>query len=683
MAASRKADDAIGLELELELELETEKLIVCPNHISGGANMMPSLMSTPLSATVRVEKATSHLLMIPDWTMNIDICDAINTDPLQAKDFVKAVKKRLQNKNPRVQFLALMLLETMIKNCGDFVHFQVVDREILQEMVKIVRKTADIQVRDKILILLESWQEAFGGAGGKYPQYYYAYAELKENWELHSASSDGKYGLHEGNSKVLAAVEVDRTSGVRFPERQKDAALIYTPATQAYHPQVGYGMPSNSVERLDDAIENGNLSFHYFLFSLSDLKNIRSVMELFIDMLQAVNPEDRTAVDDEVITDLASQCRVNQKKLMQLINSTENEELLGEALALFENLQTAFARHDAIASGSPLPPEIAQAFSKPSILPPSVPAIQHVDAKEVEEDDSTSLAHRDSKSKSTDDQLVSPNHSDITTPTSTSGVSEASSSTTSKAIVLLDPSMPDTTSKKEEDMIDLLSLVLSTDPTPQTPPAPPPQSNHNQNPFSTSPNLQQYPNNPQPVASNGNYANYNSYVAPWAQSTVSQSPLPPLPPTFPQQQAMPYPYNYQPPSWTPPGVNSNPFLSTTSLQYPAIPPPIAPAASVPANSFQYPASQNTMALVPVAPVPSQDSKAILKLNNSIGGSREFHANANNLKQAGSSTAPKPYVSPDKLFEGLIELRNPDGSLKSRNASTLWSSSGDSLTGGRK
>lgn len=72
-----------------------------------------------------------------------------------------------------------------------------------------------------------------------------------------------------------------------------------------------------------------------------------------------------------------------------------NEDLLGEALALFENLQTALTRHDAIASGSPLPPETAHSLSSPSILPPSVPAIQYLDEKEAEEeDDSTFLAHR-------------------------------------------------------------------------------------------------------------------------------------------------------------------------------------------------------------------------------------------------------------------------------------------------
>lgn len=38
---------------------------------------------------------------------------------------------------------------------------------------------ADMQVRDKVLMMLDSWQEAFGGPRGKYPQYYSAYDELR------------------------------------------------------------------------------------------------------------------------------------------------------------------------------------------------------------------------------------------------------------------------------------------------------------------------------------------------------------------------------------------------------------------------------------------------------------------------------------------------------------------------
>ena len=38
---------------------------------------------------------------------------------------------------------------------------------------------ADMRVRDKTLVLLDSWQEAFGGSSGKYPQYYMAYSELQ------------------------------------------------------------------------------------------------------------------------------------------------------------------------------------------------------------------------------------------------------------------------------------------------------------------------------------------------------------------------------------------------------------------------------------------------------------------------------------------------------------------------
>ncbi|KAL8459382.1 hypothetical protein ACS0TY_036756 [Phlomoides rotata] len=48
------------------------------------------------------ERATNDSLSAPDWAINI-----INTDPRQAKDALKMIKKKLGNKKPKMQILVL------------------------------------------------------------------------------------------------------------------------------------------------------------------------------------------------------------------------------------------------------------------------------------------------------------------------------------------------------------------------------------------------------------------------------------------------------------------------------------------------------------------------------------------------------------------------------------------------
>ncbi|KAK4777181.1 hypothetical protein SAY86_005869 [Trapa natans] len=200
------------------------------------------LSASSSSVTVRVEKATSDLLINPDWTMNIDIRDYVNTRPGQARDVLKALKKRLPDGTSLCRYLPMDFsfhLEAMVNNCGDYIHFQIVERNIPKEMVKIIKKKTDMIVRDKTLSRLDTWQEAFGGQGGKYPQYYYAYDEL-------------------------------RHFGVAFPRHSSPAVPIFTPPI-GYpvmgHVREGYGNPSNSSRRLEEvmAVERDILRLHFFL----------------------------------------------------------------------------------------------------------------------------------------------------------------------------------------------------------------------------------------------------------------------------------------------------------------------------------------------------------------------------------------------------------------------------------
>jgi hypothetical protein len=108
-----------------------------------------------------------------------------------------------------------------------------------------------------------------------------------------------------------------------------------------------------------------------------------------------LNPADRMAVKDEIITDLVNQCRSNQQKLMRFVSSTGDEELLKQGLEINDGLQSVLAKHDAIASGSPLPVETLsreELHREDQNQQPSTPAIPHDNKVQVEEDEDDEFA---------------------------------------------------------------------------------------------------------------------------------------------------------------------------------------------------------------------------------------------------------------------------------------------------
>lgn len=108
-----------------------------------------------------LESATSHLRLEPDWPSILVICDSIRQNDVSPKVAINAIKKKMMAPNPHTALYSLLVLESVVKNCGSPIHDELCTKENCEMLTNFIETTPHENVKLKMLELIQAWAFAF------------------------------------------------------------------------------------------------------------------------------------------------------------------------------------------------------------------------------------------------------------------------------------------------------------------------------------------------------------------------------------------------------------------------------------------------------------------------------------------------------------------------------------------